>query len=381
MEEQVGTEARTLAEEKEGHSHRPSPIVASSGVAEETQRLTAVIMSYPGSSRHHLLMEIVCRLRQWYGLVKEVILVWNGPLDKMPPHVKRLFQEDEYGDCCTASYFTQKGGNKTGTTRSGCTSQDQGKSGSNTRHRLLPIKVLPQSLNRIDNRWRIHESISTQGVLNMDDDINLYRQGAECMFSVFQSSPDSIVGIDVRAHVVWSKGGNGNPPDQAYTTVGGKKQLLPVGYKARDLSQGPKQYSLALPRALLTNKKYYKVYDTLWKDHSSNLRKIVDDTICDDIGFNFVASLVGAHVVYVKAKYSAYKESHDATALTKKDGMKQKRQRCVQEFSQMVPTWSGLLRDPSKEGGAGGNAHAGKDYWDLVPLKYRRWHVLCEVDG
>ena len=142
---------------------------------------------------------------------------------------------------------------------------------------------------------------------------------------------------------------------------------------ARDQADGYKKYSIALPRALLTHRRYYHAYEAAWSNASSGLKALVDELLCDDIAFSFVAANTtttssdelglanaggegGGTVVYVKAKYEAYPESHSKDAMVHKPGMKPMRQKCVNRLSDDV-------------------------FHGRMPLVHRRWHVLCDVDG
>jgi hypothetical protein len=314
------------------------------GVA-RTHYITVVVMSYPKSSRFHLLEEIIRKVASW-DFVWEVILVWNGDAAMLPQKIQDVTRAFPVKSAAVAS----------------------GSEGINLQKQRLQNKrpffaLLPQAHNRVDNRWRIAQHVDTDAILNMDDDINLHQTGAQCMLNVWRASPSALVAIDVRSHFIHAKA-EGGP-------------FGPFGYVARDRSAGYKQYSIALPRALLTNRAYYVAYDDAWRasDHSDptqkkGVKQIVDELLCDDIAFNFVAAntslkrneqLPGGHVIYVKAKYSAYPESHSADGMTKKEGMKAMRQKCVNALSKHL----GDSASPNQG----------------MLLLHRPWHVLCEVDG
>lgn len=286
---------------------------ANASSSEKHQRLTIVLMSYPKSSRFHLLQRIIEKCIKWTSLAEEVLLVWNGNVGEVPPNIAALektYPRLPLGDTAASLAY-------------------------------VPFSVLPQEANRVDNRWRIGSRIATDAVLNMDDDVDLDFVGASCMFHVWLASPSSIVAVDVRSHFAASHSPYGE-----------------WGYSARDQSQGYKKYSIALPRALLSHRDYYLAYDAAWKDASLGLRSIVDELLCDDIAFNFV---VGQHapadvptVIYAKAKYRPFPESHSGDAMFNKPGMKPKRQKCV---NRLAAAFNGML------------------------LRHREWHVLCEVDG
>lgn len=310
--------------------------------------LTAVVMSYPKSSRFHLLEQIIKKVDQW-DFVLEIILVWNGNIELLPVSIQKFH------------------GNSPRKPLTNNENPDVDRLHAlRTRNGRPFFTILPQALNRVDNRWRIAAHVDTDAILNMDDDINLHVSGAQCMLQVWRASPSSLVAIDVRSHFEHAKS-EGGPHG-------------PFGYVARDRSAGFKQYSIALPRALLTNREYYVAYDTAWTQHPSSgkgVKEIVDELLCDDIAFNFVAAttllpsneqLPGGHAIYVKAKYAAYPESHSADGMTKKEGMKTMRQKCVNELSKYVGVSADL------NGGASSDKRG-------MRLLHRPWHVLCEVDG
>jgi hypothetical protein len=290
-------------------------------------KLTVILMSYPGSSRFALLVKILQKVVAW-PFILEVLLVWNGDESKVPLVLSEAI----------------KGINSGAAVSSGAT-----------------VRLLPQEHNRIDNRWRQASNIKTEAILNMDDDVNLFEDGARCMFSLWRSSPQSIISVDVRSHFKHSDRSKG-------------KELGPFGpwgYIARDTFSDPntdmaKKYSIGLPRVLLTSRQHLLDYEEVWKDDASGLRDIVDRLLCDDIALNFIAANrtegrwrrhegnVGAGgVIYAKAHFEPYPESHSKDALTKQKGMKEKRQRCVNELA-------------DKFG---------------MSLQPRSWHVLCSVDG
>lgn len=307
------------------------------GVGVVSDKLTVVLMSYPGSSRFAVLVKILKKVAQW-PIVLEVLLVWNGDESKVPSLLSEAMREIN----AKAAANEDGKGTKPSPTAS--------------------VRLLPQEFNRIDNRWRLGRQIRTEGILNMDDDVNLYEDGALCMFNVWQSSPQSIISVDVRSHF-----SHADKSKQA-SQLG---PFGPWGYAARDTVSEPsvKKYSVGLPRVLLTSRKHLLEYEATWLDESSGLKDIVDRLLCDDIALNFVAAnrtdarrrnsgIKGsgegaAGVIYVKAHFDPYPESHSADGLTKQKGMKEKRQRCVNELA-----------------GRFGMA-----------LKPRSWHVLCSVDG
>jgi hypothetical protein len=314
-------------------------------------RLTVLLMSYAKSSRHHLLEAILRKALSaaWEPVVAEVILVWNGDSAAVPDRILRAAREASPGavrDDESQAHHNVDGVEKV--TAFGAR-----------------LRVVAMARNRVDNRWRMARFLRTEAAMNMDDDINLSVAGATCLRNVYATlHPLTVVGIDVRSH---------------FRHEAKPGQHGDWGYAARDLSLyskgAVKQYSIMLPRTLVAHRRHFVAYDAAWRDDATGLKRVVDELKCDDIAFNFVvgntslaapsaARRAGAaaapllarrgSVVYVKADYRAYGESHDKTALTHEKGMKEKRQRCVNEL---------------------------EGVFGAMTLQHRQWHVLCNVDG
>lgn len=333
-------------------ARKTTPLVNTAAAAQQriaaptNNKFTVVLMSYPASTRHHLLVQIIakCRSRAWQSLVHEVLLVWNGPLSALPATVAAAM----------------------------ATTTTEGSNGAADEEKpVVPARILPQEANRVDNRWRVGEQVGTDGVLNMDDDVDLSLVGAQCMHAVWSSSRHSLVAIDVRSHFRhFAKPGAAEEGEDFSDEGSAQLRYIdgpfgPYGYAARDSSEGFKRYSIALPRALLTSKEHYITYDAVWRNASSGLKLVVDELLCDDIAFNFAAANTnfqpqdssfssGPLVIYTKAKYATYKEGHGKDAMFNKPGMKAMRQKCVNRLAQVFRG---------------------------MPLRHRRWHVLCDVDG
>lgn len=328
--------------------------------------LTVVLMSYPGSDRLHRLVDILAKVAspEWLAVARGgVVLVWNGNLEALPQLLIKAIAGVP----------------------------DPSK-----------VRVLPQIANRVDNRWRIAANITTDAVLVMDDDINLSLDGAICMWDVWSSlrQPGHLVGLDVRSHyVVGAPKQQGSPRGSAaleskrfetdLRNAGPTDVRFGYASKARDLSFGFKKYSVVLPRAMLVHAQSLDDYSTAFHDARTQVRDIVDKLRCDDIAFNFVAANASrrrwqrgegdvvrtttsgiadnkrgtpshdgwvssppANIVYVKAKYEVYPESHTGNAMHREAKMKDNRQQCVNRLASTlgVPSW-------------------------------RSWHVVCSVDG
>lgn len=334
-------------------------------------------MSYPKSKRFHRLAEIVRRVAleaPWRGVVAHVVVVWNGPKAALPQKLLDCFAQVR-----DAGADTSEG--------DAAASRWASFDPASVRHdgtvvdTVVPygprLTVLVMHANRVDNRWRIGEFVPTATVLNMDDDVNLHIDGAACLRDVFAATGGAaLVGIDVRAHCVHAEK---SCKDHEYAPDGSLVNGPPGGhgphgYAARHLvdanndGRAEKHYSIALPRALVVHRDVLAAYDAAWRDTGGALRGIVDELKCDDIALNFVAAnrtrrargggygggAAAASVVYVKAKYAAYSESHDTTAMFNMPGMKAMRQRCVNRLA---------------------------DAFGGMPLGHRRWFVACSVDG
>ncbi|KAJ9450891.1 Exostosin-2 [Diplonema papillatum] len=269
-------------------------------------KVTAVLMSYPGSDRFHRLTSIVQEVRTWEFVV-EVLLVWNGNESQVPAVVRDL--ESAPG--------------------------------------AVPFRVLPQNANRLDNRWKIGRHVTSEGVLNLDDDVDIRSVGASCLHRVWQAAPDRLVTIDVRAHSD-SKSAVSSAEKRSGAKVAGATAYTPRHVDAK----GVKHYSIALPRALMGHRKYWLAYEAA----ESRVRAIVDELMCDDIAFNFVvANASGAGPIYARAPFAPFPESQSANSLQKLKNMRAKRQQCISRLT---------------------NAFGG-----TIPLKHMSWYAACSWDG
>ena len=295
----------------------PSSPPVPAALRPDHSQFTVVMMSYPKSDRFHRLEAIVKAIRQWKGgMVREVLLVWNGDGSLLPAQIRALADEEGAG--------------------------------------VVPFRVLPQSHNRLDNRWRVWREVSTDAILNMDDDMDLKESGVRCLFDVWRSAPDRLVGVDVRSH----------SDDRDAIARASKRAGIDVdgfAYAPRHVDRyGRKVYSIVLPRAVMGNKKLWRAYDAV----EPALRSVVDDLLCDDIAFNFVAAnATGAAPVYARASFTPYSESNSKNSLQKLKNMKARRQRCL-------PALAALFSDG---GGGGSPGH--------VPLQYNSWYATCSWDG
>uniref|UniRef100_A0A7S1MT41 Glycosyl transferase 64 domain-containing protein n=1 Tax=Neobodo designis TaxID=312471 RepID=A0A7S1MT41_NEODS len=405
-EEHVSTTAANMR----GEPRQPLAAAATPSAVDYHGRVrgkaTFVTMSYPKSSRHHRLLEILKRVfvtefgdagtngadasgvarGGTYGeVISEGLLVWNGDEARIPKPIIEIAKSI--------------GGTSGEPRRIDVTDPENAIShvlDFGRRFRILIAKA-----NAIDNRWRIGAFIRTDIVLSVDDDIDLAPEGAGCLLDVRHAATGAftLVGIDVRAHCVHPQR---SCKDHEYDRQTG--QVVngppaghgPYGYAARHIlpSGGGgggrlKHYSVVLPRALVLTKALMLEYDRASRDGSSSshgIRGIVDELKCDDIALNFVAanasSATGggygpwrqATAVYVKAKYRAYPEGHAKDSLTHQDGMKAMRQKCVNRLARLFSR---------KAAGSIADEDAAEDALgvdDGVP-RHRTWFVSCNVDG
>lgn len=270
----------------------PDPV---DGVENVSQPLvTAVVMSYPASDRHQLLRKIILRTVEW-PFILEVLLVWNGKLEELPASLK---------------FSSEK------------------------------IKVLPQSANRVENRWLIANHVRTQAILNMDDDIFVSYTKAYCMYIMWRSAPSALIGDTVRAFSLKSK--TTNTTYVSTSLVRGWDNVL------QDVKPGGNKtfkngYSLALPRCMFLHRDAMvdfaaeftpKAAVRQLNSFNDSLRNIVHELDCDDLALNFAT---GRRAIRVVAPSHDYKASFGKSAMYKQPGMFQKRLHCIERLNQLYP--------------------------------------------
>ncbi|KEG08566.1 hypothetical protein DQ04_06901010 [Trypanosoma grayi] len=296
--------------------------------------LTVVLMSYPQTRRMHRLLQIVRTiLYEWPkndGLVYEVLLVWNGLAETIPPALRELQTEYE-----TKYRSVYKGPGH-----------------------APYLRILPQKENCLANRWMIAAQLRTDAVLNMDDDLHVPYTSARCLFETWRHSPSSLVAADVRAIV------NCTNPTQLCGPFG------TLGYAAREKLDGNSlAYSIALPRAVVASRLYYVAfvqsfshvvqvpsYNSLLAPvpaREDSLQQVITELHCDDLAFNYAAAnasvhitwgdvlqphyrrRIGAVVLFVSAPVRSFPESGGSNALTMQRGMKVKRVQCVNRLAML----------------------------------------------
>jgi hypothetical protein len=349
--------------------------------APNDDRATLVVMSYPGSKRHHRLVEILRRmLLEQYDAdgysraIAEGVLVWNGREAEIPASVRVALG----AIAAAAPVSAALGGDPSLPLRSDSAFEKILVYGSR-------LRVLIARANSVDNRWRLGAFLRTATVLNLDDDINLYPEGAACLMSVRHSllGPHVLVAADVRSHCVHGQQScKDHKYDGAGNVVGGPPAGHgPYGYAARHIVNRVKHYSIALPRALVVSRATLLEYDRIWLDKRSGLRSIVKELECDDLALNYVAANASLRdgpgnlptAVLAKARYVAYSESHSGMFDT--PGMKDKRQKCVNRLAALFAN-----------GRAGASVAKEDALEDGLTIgqgapRFRSWFVHCSVDG
>ncbi|KAH9582040.1 Glycosyl transferase 64 domain [Trypanosoma melophagium] len=312
---------------------KTSILAGKSGLIEDS--LTVVLMSYPMTKRLHRLIRILNRiLYEWprdERLIHEVVLVWNGPEESIPLKLRELqsLYENE----------TEK---------------------SDSLNQPPPLRFLPQKGNILANRWLIAPFLSTEAVLNMDDDVDIPYSTIRCIFEVWQRSPLSLVAIDVRAIV------------ECITLTPECGPFGPFGYAARERLEGKKNklaYNIALPRVLISSRIYYKAFAESYQRvvhvasyntstgpvpaREDSLEHIVKELLCDDIAFNFAAANTSVYTwwddemgpprrrqskaaaLFVMGEVKSFPEYSNANALTSRTGMKAKRRLCANRLAML----------------------------------------------
>ncbi|RNE97549.1 hexosyltransferase [Trypanosoma rangeli] len=294
--------------------------------------LTIVMMSYPMTKRLHRLLQILRSiLYDWpkdEGIVHEVLLVWNGAEQTIPHELLKL----------KFMYDTRH------------------RSAYRGRGHAPHLRLIPQKLNSMANRWLIYPILRTDAVLNIDDDVDMSYAAARCLFSIWLQTPYSLVATDVRAIV------------DCVATAEHCKYGGPFDYMARERLPGiGLSYNIALPRALLVSRMYYMTFaesfhrvvqvpsqptlTTFTSTQQDSLDRIVQELLCDDIAFNYAAANASIHFsrsagthfrsqrpikaipLLVKASVTSFPESNAAGALTLGHGMKLKRRECAKRLS------------------------------------------------
>lgn len=176
--------------------------------------LTAVVMSYP-NPRNANLTKVLLHLSK-SPVYKEILLIWNSEQDPPIGNVDR-------------------------------------------------VRVLKQSKNSMNNRWMLADTLKTDAMITVDDDMILAERSAKCMYSTSKRYPNRIIGGWVRGicNGKWWSGEKGSSDPSCKTGT---------------MVENP----MIVTRALL--RKYAS-------EEFSNLRSYVDSQAahCDDVLINSVA--------------------------------------------------------------------------------------------
>lgn len=268
----------------------PDPVDGTENVSQPL--VTAVVMSYPASDRHHILNKIIMRTVQW-PFILEILLVWNGRLEELPPSLQ---------------FHSHK------------------------------IKVLPQSANRVENRWLIARHVRTEAILNMDDDIFVTYTKAYCMYMIWRSAPSALIADTVRA---FSMKGNITTYVAASAVQGWK--TIAEDVKPGGNTQFKIGYGLALPRCLFLHRDALVDFAAEFTNETAarqkatlndSLRSIVHELDCDDLALNFAT---GRRAIRVVAPSQDYRASSGKSAMYKQPGMFQKRLQCIERLNRLYP--------------------------------------------
>lgn len=173
----------------------------------------------------------------------------------------------------------------------------------------IPIKVLHQSRNSMNNRYVPYDEIETKSVFSIDDDFNyLTDDFIVKTFFVWKLFPTSLVGVMERSH------------------SGSSYVSMPYYY----FHQSPK-YSMVLQ--IFINKSFYRKYSF---SMDPRIRKWVDlTTNCDDIAINFlVANITGQPPRLVTSPdFPRYSYGSSEFALSGRENHYTSRSRCISYFS------------------------------------------------
>ncbi|CAE1326371.1 EXTL3 [Acanthosepion pharaonis] len=175
----------------------------------------------------------------------------------------------------------------------------------------VPIHVISNGKNSLNNRFLPFEVIRTQAIFTVDDDITLENGDILFAFRVWRENRDRIVGFPARYHE-W------NPKK--------KKWFYSSGYKMGQ--------SLILTGATFLHKHYFFLYSYVM---NPAIRELVYKKMnCEDLAMNMLV----AHVSK-KSPMKTIRKQFFANKFKLKDGLsfkpkhKDKRDNCLNEFAQI----------------------------------------------
>ncbi|XXG85842.1 hypothetical protein AAC387_Pa11g0858 [Persea americana] len=163
----------------------------------------------------------------------------------------------------------------------------------------------------LNNRFKEIKDMKTDAVFSIDDDVVFPCSSVEFAFSVWRSSPDTMVGFVPRMHWVDKSRDSGE-----YYTYGGWWSVWWMG-----------TYSMVLSKAAFFHKKYLDLYTNQMpvsiRDYVSRNRN------CEDIAMAFlVANATGVPPIWVKGKIFEI----GSTGISSLGGHSERRSQCVNRF-------------------------------------------------
>lgn len=177
--------------------------------------------------------------------------------------------------------------------------------------RQIELKFDINEEDSLNNRFKEIKDLKTDALFSIDDDVIFPCQSVELAFSVWQSSPDTMVGFVPRAH--WVDISKGEADKYVY---GGWWSVWWTG-----------TYSMVLSKAAFFHEKYLRMYT--YQMPESIREYTTKNRNCEDIAMSFlVAHATGAPPVWVQSKI--YESG--ATGISSLGGHNEKRTECVNRF-------------------------------------------------
>lgn len=144
----------------------------------------------------------------------------------------------------------------------------------------VPLRVVPASVNSMNNRFAIWDTLETDGVIVQDDDMWVDEDGLGCMIDAWKRTPELLVGVsDERTH--FERDSANRPVELAPKCVPSAK-----GDGTMECDFWGDDYSMVLPHPWVLSRKYLQLYM-----ESHVLPVLVDDMFnCDDIALNAIVA-------------------------------------------------------------------------------------------
>jgi hypothetical protein len=145
----------------------------------------------------------------------------------------------------------------------------------------VPLRVVVASVNSMNNRFAIWDTLETEGVVVQDDDMWVEEESLGCMLDAWTRTPDLLVGTkDERTHFKL------NEMNRPVELVGNKCVPSDAGDGITKCHFWGDDYSMVLPHPWVLSRKYLQMYM-----ESHVLPVLVDDMFnCDDIALNAVVA-------------------------------------------------------------------------------------------